>query len=330
MSLLIGDYTDVRAVMEKDVNENLIRPIRSSRMPGQRTMSIEITQDIARALLPERPSGGHKGTFGHVLILAGSRGFTGAPRLAAEAACRSGAGLVTVGVPASLSDIVATMLMEAMSLPLPATEAESFSHDAVRPALEAAKSRSAAALGPGISQHDSTQRFVAEFVAQCPVPLVVDADGLNCLSNSLDALRDCCVPVLLTPHPGEMARLAKCSTAEVQAHRQELAVSFAKAHGCVVLLKGQGTVAAAPDGACSVNATGNAGLGTGGTGDVLTGLLGGLLAQGMEVYDAARLGAFVHGLAGDIAAQQRTQRGLIARDVIDAIPAAWRNLEKET
>jgi len=291
-------------------------------------MSNEITQNVARSLLPQRPSDGHKGTFGHLLILAGSRGFTGAVRLAVEAACRSGTGLVTAGVPETLADVIAGMLVEAMSLPLPATEGESFSIQAVAPALEAATSRSAATLGPGISQHTDTVRFVAEFVAQCSVPLVVDADGLNCLSRSLSTLSECGAPVVLTPHPGEMARLAQCSTADVQHDRENAALAFAKQHDCIVVLKGKGTVVAAADGSYAINGTGNAGLATGGTGDVLTGLLGGLLAQGMKPFDAARLGVYVHGLAGDLAAREKTQRGTIARDVVEAIPAAWRELEE--
>jgi ADP-dependent NAD(P)H-hydrate dehydratase / NAD(P)H-hydrate epimerase len=293
-------------------------------------MANEITQNVARSLLPHRAPDGHKGTFGHLLILAGSRGFTGAVRLAAEAACRSGAGLVTAGVPQTLADAVAATLVEAMSLPLPATEAESFSSNAVGPALEAARSRSAVALGPGISRHEDTIRFVSEFVAQCSVPLVIDADGLNCICHSPVALAECKAPVVLTPHPGEMARLAGCSTSDVQADRQDVAAAIAKQYGCVVVLKGKGTVVAAPAGLCSVNTTGNAGLATGGTGDVLTGLVGGLLAQGMNSFDAACLGVYLHGLAGDIASREKTQRGMIARDVIDAVPAAWRELERES
>jgi NAD(P)H-hydrate epimerase len=229
-----------------------------------------------------------------------------------------------------LADAVAATLVEAMSLPLPATESESFSSRAVVPALDAAKSRSAVALGPGISQNEDTIRFVAKFVAQCPVPLVIDADGLNCICQSLEALTQCKAPVVLTPHPGEMARLAKCSTTDVQSDREGIAAAFAKEFGCVVVLKGKGTVVAAPAGVCTVNTTGNAGLATGGTGDVLTGLVGGLLAQGMNPYDAACLGVYLHGLAGDIAALKKTQRGMIARDVIDAIPAGWRELERES
>ncbi len=290
-------------------------------------MTTDTYYDAMRNILPERPEDGHKGTFGHVLVLATSRGFTGTARLTAEAAGRSGAGLVTVAIPETLLDIVASMLWESMSLPLPATGAGSLARAAIEPALAATENRDAVVLGPGISTHEETQQFVDAFVRQCPIPMVIDADGLNCLSESVTHLKECNSTPIVTPHPGEMARLAACSTSEIQANREEIARQFAGEHGCVVVLKGKGTVIAAPDGACCINPTGNSGLATGGTGDVLAGFTGGLLAQGMKPYDAARLGAYVMGLAGDIAADKFTQRGMIARDVINCIPDAWRELE---
>ncbi len=290
-------------------------------------MTTDTYHDAMRSILPERPEDGHKGTFGHVLILATSRGFTGTARLTAEAAGRSGAGLVTVAIPETLLDIVASMLWESMSLPLPATEAGSIARDALKPALAAAETRDTVVLGPGISTHEETRQFVDAFVRDCPVPMVIDADGLNCLSRNVALLKECSSPAILTPHPGEMARLATCSTSDVQADREGIARRFALEHSCVVVLKGKGTVIAAPDGACSINPTGNSGLATGGTGDVLAGFTGGLLAQGLKPYDAARLGAYMMGFAGDIAAGKFTRRGMIARDVINCIPDAWRKLE---
>jgi NAD(P)H-hydrate epimerase len=289
-------------------------------------MATELTQDSMRQLVPERPPAGHKGTFGHVLIIASSRGYTGTARLAAESAGRSGVGLVTVAVPGSLLDVVATTLFESMSMPLPSTDAGTFAKEAVAPALEAAKSRDAVVLGPGISQQEETRQFVLDFVRQCPVPTLIDADGLNCISHSTSVIQECQIPLVLTPHPGEMARLANCSTSDVQTDRERTARRFAEGHGCVVVLKGMKTVVAAPDGSCCINPTGNAGLATGGTGDVLAGFIGGLLAQKMAAYDAARLGVFLMGLAGDIAARKYTQHGMIARDAIECIPAAWKEL----
>lgn len=292
-------------------------------------MTRNITRELVRGLLPARPRDGHKGTFGHLFIIAGSRGFTGAAKLACEGAGRSGVGLVTLGIPAPLADLMAIALVESMSLPLPSTTEETLYHGATAAALDFATDKTAAVLGPGLSQHPETKRFVHEFVTQCPVPCVIDADGLNALSENPGLLRDCPSPVILTPHPGEMARLLHSSTAEIQVDREASARLLAEKSGCIVALKGQATVVAGPGGAIAVNTTGSAGLAKGGTGDVLAGLLGGLLAQGMDAFDAAQTGVYAHGLAGDLAAAELTQRGMRARDVADYLPAAWRVIEGE-
>ena len=290
-------------------------------------MATEISREMVRGLVPERPCTGHKGTFGHVFIIAGSRGFTGAAKLACEGAARSGVGLVTAGVPRPLGDIVAASLVEAMSVLLPATEAQSLSLDAVEPALEFASTKQAVVLGPGLSQHAGTRGFVIEFARRCPAPMLIDADGLNALSAEPDALLESAGPRVLTPHPGEMARLMGRTTTDVQRDRESVATEAASRYGCVVVLKGHRTVVADSAGEVFINPTGNAGLATGGTGDVLAGLAGGLLAQGMEPMHAALLGVYVHGLAGDCAAKAMTQRGMIASDVANAIPEAWRAIE---
>lgn len=292
-------------------------------------MSHPITLQLVRERLPARPVDGHKGVFGHVFILAGSRGFTGAAKLAAEAASRSGVGLVTVGCPRTLADVIALALYEAMSLPLPATAEETLSLEALDPALSFALDKQAVVLGPGLSQHPDTRQFVLAFVRQCPVPMVVDADALNCLGPAPEILAEAKAPVLITPHPGEMARLASCSTASVQADRDGFARRMAQRCNCVVALKGHRTVIASPNGDVLINPTGNAGLASGGTGDVLAGLVGGLLAQGISPHDAALIGVYTHGLAADIAVKSTTQRGLIARDVTHALPMAWQFLERE-
>jgi len=298
-------------------------------MQGKGTpMSTEITLDLVRSLLPERPAHGHKGTFGHVFIVAGSRGFTGAAKLACEAASRSGVGLVTVGVPRPLGDVVAESLVEAMSFVLPATEAESLAADALEPALEFAASKQAVVLGPGLSQHPETRAFVLEFVKRCPVPMLIDADGLNALSTKPETLLAAAGPRILTPHPGEMARITGKATGDIQKNREAVASNFAATYGCVAVLKGYRTVVADAEGRALVNPTGNAGLASGGTGDVLAGLAGGLLAQGMTGMDAALAGVYVHGLAGDIAAAAMTERGMVASDVIHAIPEAWQRVEQ--
>lgn len=292
-------------------------------------MTRDITRELVRSLLPARPPGGHKGTFGHVFVIAGSRGFTGAAKLACKGAGRSGVGLVTLGIPAPLLDAMAVALTESMSLPLPSTTGETLHHGAAAEALAFAADKSAVVLGPGLSQHSETKRFVHEFVPRCPAPLAIDADGLNALSENPALLRDCPSPVVLTPHPGEMARLLHRSTAEIQADREAAASTLAEKSNCVVALKGRATVVARPGGEIAVNTTGNAGLAKGGTGDVLAGLLGGLLAQGMDAFDAAQAAVFAHGLAGDLAVAELTQRGVRARDVADYLPAAWRAIEGE-
>jgi len=287
----------------------------------------ELTKQRIRALLPARPRDAHKGVFGHLFVIGGSRGFTGAAKLAGLAAARSGTGLVTVGTPRPLADVVASGAMELMTLPLAFTRAEAISSEALRPALEFAQGKSAVAIGPGLSQQVSTQTFIRAFVAKCTPPIVIDADGLNALAAHTRVLSSIKCPCILTPHPGEMARLCGKTTAEVQKNRAEIAAAFAKEHGCVVVLKGHRTVVAAPDGGVFLNSTGNSGMATGGTGDVLTGILGGLLAQGLTQLDAAQVGVYLHGLAGDLAAAEKTERALIAGDLIETLPAAWRYLE---
>ena len=290
-------------------------------------MTSQITREHVRSLLPKRPPDAHKGTFGHVFVIAGSRGLTGAARLACKGAGRSGVGLVTLGVPAPLAEVMAAGLIESMSLPLPSTAEETLYNGATVPALAFAVDKSAVVLGPGLSRNPETKRFVCDFVPQCPVPLAIDADGLNALSDNPELLRGCRSSVALTPHLGEMARLLECATAEIQADREAAASKLAEMANCVVALKGHATVVAAPGGELAVNTTGNAGLAKGGTGDVLAGLLGGLLAQGMDAFDAAQAAVYVHGLSGDLAAADLTQRGMRARDVADYLPAAWRAVE---
>lgn len=291
-------------------------------------MSItEITDHTARSLLPFRPADGHKGTFGHVLIIAGSQGFTGAPKLAALGALRSGAGLVSVATPETVYPIVAASLLEAMPHSMPATPEGSFAETALKPVLDFARRVDAVVLGPGLSMHEETQTFVRNFVVACPNPMALDADGLNACAGHTELLSAAIAPIVLTPHPGEMARLLNSDTNGILADREATAEKAAKKWGQTVVLKGQQTLVAAHGHDTLMNTTGNSGMGTGGTGDVLSGLLGGLLAQGMEPRNAAALGVYVHGRAGDIAAKEKTGRGMIASDLAEYIPAAWAELE---
>jgi NAD(P)H-hydrate epimerase len=252
--------------------------------------------------------------------------MTGAALLATRAALRSGAGLVTLGLPSAIHPLVAPAILEGMVLPLPCTEAGTFAEDAVQPTLDFVLRTTAVALGPGITTEDETVLFVSRVAQRAKTPLVVDADGLNCISKVPNILRAAAGPRVITPHPGEAARLLGLTTAAVQADRAAAARTLAERTGAVVVLKGSGTVIT--DGTrLRVNRTGNPGMATGGAGDVLTGVIGALLAQGMAPFDAAVLGAHVHGLAGDLAAAQFGQTSLIAGDLVDFLPAAFRTME---
>jgi NAD(P)H-hydrate epimerase len=292
-------------------------------------MTTPITLEMARTLLPPRPDDAHKGVFGHVLVVAGARGFAGAARMAAEGACRAGCGLVTMAVPAPIGDLVAMGLPEAMTVYLPATREGSLHREALLPALNATAGKQVVVLGPGLTQHPETVAFVHTFVAGCPVPAVVDADALNALAKDRVPLVRSAAPRVITPHPGEAARLLRTDTAAIQSDRAAAARQLATETRAVVVLKGAGTIVHDPesDQAC-INTTGNPALATGGTGDVLAGLIGGLLAQGMRPGDAARLGVYLHGAAADQIARHTSGRGAMARDLLAMLPRAWRVLEE--
>ncbi|PYQ16021.1 MAG: NAD(P)H-hydrate dehydratase, partial [Acidobacteria bacterium] len=277
---------------------------------GSRLFLLEAA-DAARAF-PARAPAAHKGTYGHLLIVAGAVGKTGAAILAATGALRSGVGLVTVATPE----------------PLPILPSGDLAPGALERALALAAARDAVVIGPGLGQEPGTRAFIRELVRRCPVPLLVDADGLNALAPSgrepgaLDVLRRESATVL-TPHPGEMARLAGLSSAEVQGRRLETARRIAGDTGTFVVLKGQRTLVCRPDGVAAVNPTGNPGMATGGTGDVLAGIVGALLAR-HEPWTAATAGVYVHGLAGDRAAGAAGPESLVAGDVASALPEAIR------
>lgn len=243
--------------------------------------------------------------------------------MAAMAALRVGTGLVTVAVPSSVNDILEAKLLEAMTAPMPETKARTFSRAAFDRLSAFIAARTAVAIGPGLSTHPETVELVQALVGQLDRPSVLDADALNALAGRASMLTTCKVPPVLTPHPGEMARLETHATAQtVNADRLGTAVGFARARGVFVVLKGARTVIARPDGTAAICPTGNAGMATAGTGDVLTGMLVGLLAQGVPSWDAACTATYLHGWAGDLVAAEKGQAGLISRDLIDKIPVA--------
>lgn len=289
-----------------------------------------LTRDQVAAWLPPRPREAHKGVFGHLLVAAGSRGMTGAAFLACEAAQRSGVGLVTLAVPRPLADIAAARLDETMTLPCPASAEEAFCLDAVPVVLEALAARDALALGPGLSRHVGAVAFARSLARRAPVPAVVDADALWALAET-DPFTgfhgDDIPPRVLTPHPGEMARLTGLTVTEIQAARVEIARRYAGRWRCVVVLKGHGTVIAGPDGRVLRCPLGGSGLARGGSGDVLTGVIGALLAQGVPPFEAAAVAVYVHATAGDLLEQSIGPRGMTAGDLARALPKTWNIIE---
>lgn len=291
---------------------------------GLRTALLEAA-DVG-PLLPPRPVAAHKGRYGHLLVVAGSLGKTGAAVLACLGALRAGTGLVTCAVPASQRPVVAAGVAEAMTEPLPETAAGSLSAKGVERLLALLHRVDAAAIGPGVGLDPETQAAVRDVIRQGERPLVVDADALTALAGHLAVAREAAGPRLLTPHPGEAARLLGVTIAEVQVDRVGAARRLAEATGATVALKGARTVVAGPDGEVVVNPTGNPGMASGGTGDVLTGIAGGLLAQGLGPVAALRAAVYLHGLAGDLAAEAGGTAGLLAGDVARALPAAIRRV----
>jgi len=265
----------------------------------------------------------HKGDFGHILIIAGSRRFSGAAVLCAEAAMRSGAGLVTLGIPESInSAVIKIKPKEVMTLPLSENKDGTLSLVAGKKIKEFSKATDVVVIGPGIGSNESTRKLVRRLIPVIDKPLVIDADGLNALVVNLKLLGSAKSDTkVITPHPGEMARLLKINIKQVQAKRKELASSFARAYNCLVVLKGHQTVVA--DGKkVYLNNSGNPGMSTAGSGDVLSGMLAAFLGQKLDSFSAAKYAVYLHGLAGDLAAKEKTQISLIASDIIAKIPEA--------
>jgi hydroxyethylthiazole kinase-like uncharacterized protein yjeF len=278
--------------------------------------------------LAARPDDAHKGTFGTVVVVGGAVGFSGAPLMCATAAARGGAGRIRLCVPQSIYAPVAGQTLEVMAHPLPDADG------GIAPqALAVLRERhfpgaTALVLGPGLGRAPGTERFVVDLLGELPAPTVVDADGLNiAAANGVD-WRGCNQPVVLTPHPGEMGRLCSLATSEVQQHRRELATSFAHDSGAVVVLKGSDTVVASPDGRVHVSALRVVALASGGSGDVLSGLLAALIAQGLEPYEAAVAAVFVHAEAALALQLRRGRAGVLPRDVIDELPAAQERVRR--
>ncbi len=269
----------------------------------------------------------YKGDYGHLFILGGSPGLTGAVCLTADAALRSGCGLVTVGIPESLNNILEIKLTEAMSLPLPETSSHTFSLKSVKPCLEFIKDKAdGVVIGPGISTNKETSDFVKEIIKLSDKPVVIDADAIKIISEEKDILKKMGRKVILTPHLGEMSYLTGEKITNIKEDREEISSNFAKKYSVVILLKGSQTIVT--DGKkLKINFTGNPGMATAGSGDVLSGIIGAFLVNGLNHFDAAVKGVYIHGLAGDFAAKDKGETSLIASDIISNLPIAFRYLK---
>ncbi len=268
----------------------------------------------------------HKNIFGHLLILAGSKNMLGASALCGFAAMRSGAGLVTLGVPESLNSTLQKKISPVlMTLPLKETKEQSFSSLAFKQVQANLPKFDAVAIGPGLSLNPSTQKLILKIIETIDLPMVIDADALNAIATNLKLLKELRGIKVLTPHPGEMAKLTKKCKSAIENNREAVAKQFANANHCTLLLKGHHTIISSRTGDTFTNKTGNAGMATAGSGDVLTGMIGAFLAQGIIGFEAAKYGAYLHGKAGDLAAESKTKVSMIATDIIENIPKALRS-----
>jgi NAD(P)H-hydrate epimerase len=286
-----------------------------------------LTGELVSSWIEPRQPTTHKGQAGHVCVLSGSLGKTGAASLVSLGAARAGAGLVTLFIPESLNAILEVKLTEAMTLPIAETPEKTPSSAALQQILDFLQGKQALAMGPGISTHQDTASLVKELLPKARCPMVLDADAITVVSENPAILRKAQVPLVLTPHPGEMARICNRTVPDVQRNRLETASSFSRDYGVVLVLKGHRTVIAAPDGKLAINSSGNPAMASGGMGDTLTGIIAGLLAQGFDPFHAACLGVYVHGAACDRIFDGVSTRGLLATDMLDEVPAVLGDLE---
>ena len=296
-----------------------------------------VEKDQAALLVPARPADSHKGDYGHVLVIAGSRGRTGAALMTAKACLRSGAGLVTIGVPGTLAGVFQSKVTEEMVLPLPDRGDGSLSFEAAGEILRFVSGKAdVLAIGPGIGISADNTRIMRELITNSAAPMVIDADGINSIKGDAGILRKAKSPVILTPHVGEMARLLKADGEDesagrtaIEKERIALSLFFSTKNGVYLSLKGAPTLIAEPGGRLFINTTGNPGMATAGSGDVLTGIISAFLGQQLNPLDACVLGVYLHGLAGDMAASAKGMHSMIATDIIEQLPGAFAALKRE-
>lgn len=289
-----------------------------------------LSDEEAAGMLKIRPRNSHKGTFGRVAVIAGSTGMTGAAHLTAQAAMRSGAGLVTLGIPSSLNPIMEQKLTEVMTWPLEDKGSGHLVPESYQDAEKLLKDKEALAFGPGCGKNSGVLEILRNILGSFNIPIVIDADGLNHISRDMNMIRSYRAPVVLTPHPGEMARLTGLKVEDIVSRPVEIAAQMAKEYGCIMLLKGAASVVAEPGGRVYINASGTSGMAKGGSGDILTGMIASLIAQGYDAFDAAVLGCFIHGRAGEQAARYLGETGMTAEDILNAIPHAFKGLYELT
>lgn len=273
-----------------------------------------------------RPDDSNKGSLGSLLCICGSYGMAGAAIMAGKAALRCGIGLLKIAVPKSIYPVCATNILESVYYPLEETSNGVISSKNTDFLLEMCEKSSAVVIGCGLSVCDDTKNLVQSVITNCEKPLVIDADALNCICNKPEILKNLKAPAIITPHPGEMARLLHSTPKTVNSNRENTAIDFAKKFGVVTVLKGAGTIIASPDGEVYINHTGNSGMATGGSGDVLSGIIGSLLAQGAAPINAAAAGVFLHGTIGDLAAEKLGKISMLPTDMINMIPTAYLKL----
>lgn len=300
-------------------------------IPLELTTGFEATRHMitgwdVRRMLPRRQRAAHKGNFGHLLVVGGAAGYAGAPALAAQAALRSGAGLVSALVPQGIQGTVAGSALELMVHGGNETTQGSLASSALDAWMMKLEAYSAIVAGPGMTRHGDTAMWVKTLLRQSKHPLVLDADALNVLEGDPRSLALASCPVIITPHPAELARLLKCDASQIQADREAAVREATKLTRCIVVLKGAGTLVGQQEKPLHVNVCGNPGMATAGMGDVLAGLIGGLLAQGLDPFDAACAGVFLHGRSGDNAMWRRSQASLLARDVLEELPGTMREV----
>jgi len=287
-----------------------------------------ITPEMVGKLLPQRKPDGHKGDFGKLFILAGSTGLTGAATLSAEASARSGLGLVTVGCPQTINPILENKLTEPMTYPLPDVGKKGFlARRGLGEIRKKMAENDAVIIGPGVGTHHETKELIQRLVSKIDKPVIIDADGLNAFSKNRDILSSEHSKFVLTPHPGEFRRLIDEEIPDDLSDKYNLVRKYAKKYNSVIVLKGSPTIIVDTDEQLYLNPTGNNGMATGGTGDVLSGIIGSFLAQGLNPLDSAIAGVFLHGLCGDLAVDDYGERSMIAGDLIEYLPDAFALLE---